>query len=987
MATIVKRAIRTSAGWIANQAEMETLYGVDGYYTLLSVWEDDITLDLVSANEQWVLECYNDHPTGLDDSIDFGIYTSNTTYNIIVRGAESAGTEGPSIFTGDITEGFRIKSEADQILAMDNTIDIIIQNIIIEAISGYCVFIANLDDINIHIEKCCLIGYDIPGWPAINMGRSNTFINNLILNHWRGIAGGNELAYVYGNVIIECGTGMDWNSPSGYSEVYNNIILNSDGLDMDITTNINQGNNATSDTTGQITGITSAEFIDAASDNYHLANGSQLIGAGLNLIQSANLISPQYDIDGDQLPDTGPWDVGFDYKLPDTVKKSLRSVTGWVLNQAEMEALYGVDGYYTLLNVWEDDLPANLVTVNEQWILECYNDWSAGNTSNASFNEQITSTTTNIIVRGAELNGIEGPSKFTGNTIEGVLFNAPLNVNVFDDPPRYTEIYNIRFFLFNERKVIFSYKDPDVTFRDNYVRGLDTEITALAVIYAYSTAINYIVYNNLIINIGDAALTVYSADMYVYNNTFIDCNLNNVPTLGGISINGTTANTAEVHNNIILDSGTKDIYLINQADPTMYSNATSDTTGQITGVTTSEFIDAAGGDYRLANGSQLINAGRNLIENGELTSPQYDVTGYQLPDTGPWDVGFYYTIASIVKYAIRTSTGWSANQAEMEALYGVNGYYTLLSVWEDDLPTNLVTVKEKYILECYNDWSPDLVDGVYFDITTTDFERTVIITGAELDGTEGPSRFTGDITEGFFLRSLSVSFSTPPDYAIIQNMRMKASNNCIQAYDPIKYVTMQNNFITSNNDYGGAGIVFSQSYSNNCIIRNNLIKKVGTGISVYDENYVYNNICVDNNYGYYIGDTSIAYNNIGINNINTDISFSGSATLLNNATSDTTGQITGITSTEFVDYDNDDYHLANSSQLNRAGRNLIENGELPSPQYDIDDNLYPDTGYWDIGFDYNTNYLQSIALDDNYPVIAGITLNGYVLTNDTYYCA
>lgn len=77
----------------------------------------------------------------------------------------------------------------------------------------------------------------------------------------------------------------------------------------------NSTNNATSNSTddapggSSVTGIVSGNFANAAGNDFHLAAGSALIGAGTNLY-NANFAN---DIDGDAWPSSGAWDIGFDY--------------------------------------------------------------------------------------------------------------------------------------------------------------------------------------------------------------------------------------------------------------------------------------------------------------------------------------------------------------------------------------------------------------------------------------------------------------------------------------------------------------------------------------------------------------------------------------------------------------------------------------------------------------------------------------------------
>ncbi|MCP3675481.1 MAG: hypothetical protein GY829_13560, partial [Gammaproteobacteria bacterium] len=94
MATIVKRAIRTAAGWATMSAPEKAVYD-DIYFETLTAWEASIPADLVAIDEQWVAECYNDWPTGLVEA-NFSVdsRTTDTTRKIIIAVADGEGHNG-----------------------------------------------------------------------------------------------------------------------------------------------------------------------------------------------------------------------------------------------------------------------------------------------------------------------------------------------------------------------------------------------------------------------------------------------------------------------------------------------------------------------------------------------------------------------------------------------------------------------------------------------------------------------------------------------------------------------------------------------------------------------------------------------------------------------------------------------------------------------------------------------------------------------------
>jgi len=112
-------------------------------------------------------------------------------------------------------------------------------------------------------------------------------------------------------VAANCGTGFDVNNAA---HLVKNCVSYNNTTNWGTTFDAASTNNATSSTSDDAPGansvwnITSADFVNAAANDFHLSSGSALRGAGANLYSLFTT-----DIDGDTWPAAGAWDIGFDY--------------------------------------------------------------------------------------------------------------------------------------------------------------------------------------------------------------------------------------------------------------------------------------------------------------------------------------------------------------------------------------------------------------------------------------------------------------------------------------------------------------------------------------------------------------------------------------------------------------------------------------------------------------------------------------------------
>jgi len=330
----VKRALRSSANWTANQTAMEALYGVGNYYTSIAAWEaangGATSGALTTNNENVVLECYNDWPSGAAGSVTINGWTTDGTRNIVIRNATGEGGDGTP------------KSGVWFLSATNN----------------YC-FIINEPDVEINglgiaTKSTYGIRYGISLNALLTDTTRTTKITNNVIWHESGAVGtsaGIALGYndrhpieIFSNVILSTDFGIrNLMGPIGFTadvKVYNNVMTSGVGVDLDFSVaTLIKNNLFYSNATGEITGNTgsvtgdyngttsataptgwtntttsvsttdSVDLVAPSTDDYHLASGSSLISAG------TNLYSPTFttDIDGDTWPSTGAWDIGADH--------------------------------------------------------------------------------------------------------------------------------------------------------------------------------------------------------------------------------------------------------------------------------------------------------------------------------------------------------------------------------------------------------------------------------------------------------------------------------------------------------------------------------------------------------------------------------------------------------------------------------------------------------------------------------------------------
>lgn len=282
------------------------------------------------------------------------------------------------------------------------------------------------------------------------------------------------------------------------------------------------------------------------------------------------------------------------------------------------------------------------------------------------------------------------------------------------------------------------------------------------------------------------------------------------------------------------------------------------------------------------------------------------------------------------------------------------GDYTTLSAWEAANQGDLVTADEVRVAECYNDWPSGLNDAVNIDGSTTDATRYMAITVA------AGHRHTGKPDTGFrIVRSAAytavVLFNDPYCRASWLDVRNTGSEGGT--------AIRQNGTNGSNSRVsrcigrttGTASYVScfaGLAYTYQCLAIGGVQGFQGTG--TYGTFDMVGCVASGSTTGYVLdspGTTGKRVANCVAYNCTTNYAGTFDAALSgNNASTSGTmpgsSNVSGVTSSDFVDASGHDYHLAGGSALIGMGANLYT-----LITEDVDGDARPSSGAWDIGLD------------------------------------
>jgi len=299
-------------------------------YNTITLWEDAVDGDLVTATSQPTAHVYNDDGDLNDGLIVVDGSTTNSSYYMKITAPSGERHNGTFGSGATITYTSSLINQT-MIVLKDNYI--IFEWITISGMTAddwttnYFIGIGGSNNNitirynligNTNLSSTKSIGYCIglgPFEAATNIFIYRNIIANVAANNVSGIflgaTGNTTSAFVYNNTVYNTdnGTGTDTGiTCADESFTCSNNLVNDCGTDFTFGASTTHDYNAASDSTADseannINTISDADFI--SSSNFHLATGSDAIDVGYDFGSPYNV-----DIDGTTV--TGTWDIGAD---------------------------------------------------------------------------------------------------------------------------------------------------------------------------------------------------------------------------------------------------------------------------------------------------------------------------------------------------------------------------------------------------------------------------------------------------------------------------------------------------------------------------------------------------------------------------------------------------------------------------------------------------------------------------------------------------
>lgn len=288
--------------------EQISTYGTAGRdYTSLDTWEAATDIDLVTATQSEVLECYDD-AAEFDDNVGMAGATTNASYFRIIRPAGTIGDAGWQGHDGTPNNGFKIHNTAGSQQAIDiNEAYSSAQDIIIQQTNPDSSTTPGLNADGGFNLLVGMILVDITSGDGTARGvvlQGEAIAVNCISIRvdTRGFLADNDASdesYYLNCTAIDCDVGFE--IFSGALVYWINCLADgSISIDFGTTATVSQ-NNASSDGTATGTGSRTNQtftFVNAGNDDYHLASndaGARTFGQDLS---AYGVFAFDDDIDG-----------------------------------------------------------------------------------------------------------------------------------------------------------------------------------------------------------------------------------------------------------------------------------------------------------------------------------------------------------------------------------------------------------------------------------------------------------------------------------------------------------------------------------------------------------------------------------------------------------------------------------------------------------------------------------------------------------------
>lgn len=375
-----------------------------------------------------------------------------------------------------------------------------------------------------------------------------------------------------------------------------------------------------------LTTLSASDFVDEANNDFRINENSLLYNSGFDF--STDFTD---DIRGTATRYAGQWDIGA-FKF-DLIKYALRETASWDMMTTTEQAEYA--GQYTSITSWEAGEQTDLSVLGESVILECFNDWVGGLAEKVALStwpnahRKIHNTTIRA-ASGHSHNGAWGAGFTIRRSVGyGTLLDVPAHVTIQDICAENTTASgtaNTCVLHQNATAERCMFKCAD----DSGGDALIATGTNPSADYGASPIAN----NCIVLDCAGHGIVTSKWAAGVFRNcTAMNC--------GGIGIVADLTGYLPTIENCVAFGNAGGDFFDSGTMATIRNNASGDLTAPgtnpITGITTADFEDYAGGSYRPAAGGALAGAGVDL--SAEFTD---DITG----DTRTqWDIGAYLATA------------------------------------------------------------------------------------------------------------------------------------------------------------------------------------------------------------------------------------------------------------------------------------------------------------------------------------------------------